>query len=253
MKNDRVNARQVLAHGKAIQACLNGALVSVKNQVSGKWEPFSSNWQFYAFSEDFSYRTKVDPDAPAIESPALGNTAFDPELPNNYWDHEFTFEQVKAHGAVIQYFLRGGTTQWASEIEGPYHDMTNDYVYAWNSDFYYRIAQVAAPVPPKTSHPVEKCGCEICSDERQQETASFQKAQALMPPPFITQTVKPPLGIEPEYIWVAKRIRDLQNAVHRQLNEAGYDPDYRLVAQWSAEIVERQEQLEGINRRPKAV
>lgn len=250
--NNRVSALQVLAHGKALQACLNGALVSVKNRVTGKWEPYSSNWQCFCFSEEFSYRTKTDPGAPAIESPAFGNTAFDPELPETYRDFEFTFEQVKAHGAVIQYFLRGGTTEWSSDVLGPYNTMTNDCVYAWKENVYYRIAQ-SLPTPPPQTGP---CACDICADESTQEVARYakQKMETLAPPPFVGQTVpKPPLGCEPEYIWVEKRIAALRSAVSRQIMESSAESiNWRLVANWSAEILERKEQLEGINRRPKA-
>lgn len=302
--DNRVTAEQAMAHGAAIQRCLNGALMSVQAK-NGKWEPFTGGWEYFSFSSDFAYRTKANPSAPVEVSPATTDGIVGRDVPDCYAGKSFSFEAIKAHGEVIQYFLRGGSIQYRADDGEAWGATTSGGFFEFLPTSQYRVAIVESPQPVPGEgfrlltkgedikvgdefyrhgvwiqrtivtesqdyspaihyphrrrtgpHPVENCACEICSDERTQEVAAYakQKMETLAPPPFVGQTVpKPPLGCEPEYIWVEKRIAELRSAVSRQIMYSSAENiNWRLVANWSAEILERKEQLEGINRRPKA-
>lgn len=295
-----VTAEQAMAHGAAIQRCLNGALVSVQAK-NGKWEPFTGGWEYFSFSSDFSYRTKSNPSAPVEVSPATTDGTVGRSVPDCYAGKSFSFDAIKAHGEVIQYFLRGGSIQYRADdgegwgptttggffeflptaqyrvaiVESPQPILPDGYRLLKNgeeiriSDEFYRdgkwVVRTIITEPQKYNTAIYyphrrklECGCDICSDERVQETASFmqQNMQHLSPPPgwkFESTVPKPPLGVDPEYIWVSNRISALRAAVSRQIMECSSENiNWRLVANWSAEILERKEQLEGISRRPKA-
>lgn len=243
MKMDnRVTAEQAMAHGGAIQQCLNGALMSVQKK-NGEWEPFTGSWEYFSFSSDFSYRTKMSPSAPAIVSPATTNETVGRDVPPHYAGKSFSFATIKAHGRVIEWFLRGGSIQYRSDEGERWGLATSGGYFEFIPTSQYRIAE-------------EACKCAICS-EKLDETAAFAKMAATcsepLPVPPKTQAIKPPLGVMPEYIWVENRIAALRAAVSRQIMESPAESiNWRAVANWSAEILERKEQLEGINRRPKA-
>lgn len=59
--------------------------------------------------------------------------------------------------------------------------------------------------------------------------------------------IKPPLGIEPRYIWLEKRIVALRHAIGRQyLREDFEDKDYTLIYAWFAELIANAREIEAI-------
>lgn len=51
--------------------------------------------------------------------------------------------------------------------------------------------------------------------------------------------VKPPLGIQPEIIWLEARIKELTEAIQRQLSTPGYTANYYKLYDWAEELHRR--------------
>ncbi len=48
---------------------------------------------------------------------------------------------------------------------------------------------------------------------------------------------KPPIGCPPAWLAADSRITALSQAINRQLNVNGYEPNYKLIKLWAEEII----------------
>lgn len=49
--------------------------------------------------------------------------------------------------------------------------------------------------------------------------------------------IKPPIGCPPAWLAADSRIVVLSQAINRQLNVDGYEPNYKLIKLWAEEII----------------
>lgn len=56
--------------------------------------------------------------------------------------------------------------------------------------------------------------------------------------PITTETIKPPLGVEPEEFWIMSRMEDLSRAIHEFIY-SGRQPK----KEWIEELLRRYEEL----------
>jgi hypothetical protein len=232
MKNhypDTFSAEKIRAHGAIISLCLNGHKASFK-PVVGEWTSPGPGHEL-KFYPRYAYRAHSAVTHEVVWTSLATSLATDfPPLLRTVPD-SFPQESVRRYGAVIQHYLRGGLIRWRSPglSDWQYPDRKSRIFFIASND--YEIIE-----DRKGPHPVEKCNCEMC--ESVKRPLDLTKITLPIPPGWTLEDkpVKPPLGADPEFIWIEKRVSELRKAIIRQLNREE-EPDWSLVEAWITETL----------------